>query len=39
MNLPLWPPQDRPASFWAVLAGMLVVACFLFVYFRRRKWL
>ncbi|MDA1051266.1 MAG: magnesium transporter CorA family protein [Planctomycetota bacterium] len=39
MNLPLWPPQNHPASFWGVLSGMLIIAGFLLVYFRRRRWL
>ena len=39
MNLPLWPPSDQPASFWGVLAVMVIIAGFLLIYFRRRKWL
>lgn len=39
MNLPIWPPSDQPASFWGVLGFMALIAGFLLVYFRRRKWL
>ncbi len=39
MNLPLWPPGDHPASFWTVLAIMLLITGGLLVYFRRRGWL
>ncbi|HNQ23471.1 MAG TPA: magnesium/cobalt transporter CorA [Phycisphaerae bacterium] len=39
MNLPVWPPGEHPASFWGVLAVMLVVAVVLLTYFRRKRWL
>lgn len=39
MNLPLWPSSNNPASFWGVLASMSLIAGFLLIYFRRRKWL
>lgn len=39
MNLPLWPSQREPLSFWIVLAVMTVIAAAMLYYFRRRKWL
>jgi len=39
MNLPLWPPQDEPASFWYVMGAMLATAVALLWFFRRRRWI
>ena len=38
MNVPIWPPGDHPASFWAIILGMVVVAGGLLLFFRTRKW-
>jgi magnesium transporter len=39
MNLPVWPPSDRPWSFWLVLGVMAVLAAGMLTYFRRQRWL
>ena len=39
MNVPLWPPQDQPWSFWTILAVMAGIGFVLLGFFRRRKWL
>jgi magnesium transporter len=39
MNLPLWPSPGHPATFWAVLGGMVAITGVILYYFRRRHWL
>ncbi len=39
MNVPLWPQQDHPLSFWFVLVLMFVIGGGMLWYFRRRRWL
>jgi magnesium transporter len=38
MNVPVWPPGDKAASFWAILTVMGIVAAGLLWFFRTRKW-
>lgn len=39
MNLPLWPQQENPLSFWGILAAMLATSVGLIAYFRKKNWL
>ena len=39
MNVPVWPPTDNPASFWAVLGVMGLMGVVMLVVFRRLRWL
>jgi magnesium transporter len=35
----LWPPTDRPYSFWIVMGMMVAITVGLLYFFRRRKWI
>jgi magnesium transporter len=39
MNVPTWPSDETPQSFWAILGVMAVIGGGLLWYFRRRRWL
>ncbi|MCB9851344.1 MAG: magnesium/cobalt transporter CorA [Phycisphaerales bacterium] len=39
MNLPLWPPQENPGSFWGVMGVMLAIAGAMLMFFRKKRWL
>ena len=39
MNLPVWPPEENPLSFWGVVGVMVAMGGGLMLYFKRRGWL
>jgi magnesium transporter len=39
MNMPLWPNERAPESFWWVISGMFALGAGLWLFFRRKNWL